>query len=155
MVYHTAYSRLLQWYIILLTAGCCSGISYRLQQAVAVVKGAKSIAEALKLNTSLKEIYLYQNQIGDEGGKAIGEALKLNTSLRDISVSGNENINQEIKTEIEKKLKLNFKQKEQKKLFLLSQFNEKNELKKQKQGTKRKQTDTFEKSQKRRRKKFK
>ena len=33
------------------------------------------------MNTSLTEIYLENNNIGDEGGKAIGEALKVNTSL--------------------------------------------------------------------------
>ena len=32
------------------------------------------------MNTSLTEIDLDGNNIGDEGGKAIGEALKVNTS---------------------------------------------------------------------------
>ena len=41
---------------------------------------AKAIGEALKVNTSLTEISLGQNEIGDEGN-AIGEALKVNTSL--------------------------------------------------------------------------
>ena len=36
------------------------------------------------MNTSLTEINLYDNNIGDEGGKAIGEALKVNTSLTEI-----------------------------------------------------------------------
>ena len=30
-------------------------------------------SEALKANTSLKEIHLYGNQIGDEGAKALAE----------------------------------------------------------------------------------
>ena len=33
------------------------------------------------MNTSLTEINLYDNKIGDEGGKAIREALKVNTSF--------------------------------------------------------------------------
>ena len=44
-------------------------------------EGGKAIGEALKVNTSLTEIDLGRNNIGDEGGKAIGEALKVNTSL--------------------------------------------------------------------------
>ena len=38
------------------------------------------------MNTSLTEIYLRNNKIGDEGAKAIGEALKVNTSLTKISL---------------------------------------------------------------------
>ena len=38
------------------------------------------------MNTSLTEIYLDGNKIGDEGGKAIGEALKVNTSLTEIDL---------------------------------------------------------------------
>ena len=44
-------------------------------------EGGKAIGEALKVNTSLTEIYLGDNNIGDEGGKAIGEALKVNTNI--------------------------------------------------------------------------
>ena len=44
-------------------------------------EGGKAIGEALKVNTSLTEINLGDNKIGDEGAKAIGEALKVNTSL--------------------------------------------------------------------------
>ena len=36
------------------------------------------------MNTSLTEIHLGNNNIGAEGGKAIGEALKVNTSLTNI-----------------------------------------------------------------------
>ena len=49
-------------------------------------EGAKAIGEALKVNTSLTEIYLDGNNIGVEGGKAIGEALKVNTSLTEINL---------------------------------------------------------------------
>ena len=40
-------------------------------------KGAKAIAEALKVNTSLTQIDLFYNEIGDVGAKAIGEGLKV------------------------------------------------------------------------------
>ena len=49
----------------------------------------KAIGEALKVNTSLTKINLYENNIGDEGGKAIGEALKVNISLTEIILACN------------------------------------------------------------------
>ena len=49
-----------------------------------VMKEVKAIGEALKVNTSLTEIHLNNNEISDEGLKAIGEALKVNTSLTKI-----------------------------------------------------------------------
>ena len=49
----------------------------------------KAIGEALKENTSLTEIYLADNIIGDEGAKAIGEALKENTSLTKTIINNN------------------------------------------------------------------
>ena len=63
----------------------------------------KTICEALKENTSLKELNLWEtqqqqhfsfphpqitgNKIGDEGVKAICEALKTNTSLTELNLS--------------------------------------------------------------------
>ena len=44
----------------------------------------KAIGNALKVNSSIKEIELYNNRLGDEAGKAIGNALKVNTSIEDI-----------------------------------------------------------------------
>ena len=44
-------------------------------------EGAKYVAEALKVNTSLTEIHLFYNYIGAEGAKYVAEALKVNTSL--------------------------------------------------------------------------
>ena len=38
------------------------------------------------MNTSLTDINLHYNNIGDEGAKAIGEALKVNTSLTGINL---------------------------------------------------------------------
>ena len=52
-------------------------------------EGAKYVAEALKVNTSLTKIYLAGNKIGDEGAKYVGEALKVNTSLTEIHLDGN------------------------------------------------------------------
>ena len=43
----------------------------------------------MKVNTSLTEIDLQNNKIGDEGAKAIGEALKVNTSLTKIDLRVN------------------------------------------------------------------
>merc|ERR1712150_49206 len=51
--------------------------------------GAQVIAEALQMNQSLTEVYLYDNNIGDIGGKAIGQALKKNISLRKLSLAFN------------------------------------------------------------------
>ncbi|KJE90264.1 hypothetical protein CAOG_01599 [Capsaspora owczarzaki ATCC 30864] len=42
---------------------------------------AQAIAEALKVNTTLKELLLGDNKIGDAGVHAIAEALKVNTTL--------------------------------------------------------------------------
>eukprot|EP00943_MAST-04B_sp_MAST-4B-sp1_P003124 g3124.t1 len=59
-------------------------------------EGAKELAEALKVNTSLKEISLSSNNIGAEGGKELAEALKelaealkVNTSLEKIDLRNN------------------------------------------------------------------
>ena len=45
------------------------------------------ISEALKNNTSLKNLDLSGNNIGDDGAKAIAEALKKNTSLKSVNLS--------------------------------------------------------------------
>jgi hypothetical protein len=49
-------------------------------------EGAKYVAEALKVNTSLTEICLDDNEIGAEGAKYVAEALKVNTSLTEITL---------------------------------------------------------------------
>jgi Ran GTPase-activating protein (RanGAP) involved in mRNA processing and transport len=50
---------------------------------------ATAIAEALKVNTSLKTINLASNQIGAAGGQKIIEAVKVNTSLQMVNLSKN------------------------------------------------------------------
>ena len=52
-------------------------------------EGAKYVAEALKVNTSLTEIDLGWNNIDAEGAKYVAEALKVNTSLTEIDLDGN------------------------------------------------------------------
>jgi hypothetical protein len=42
--------------------------------------------EALKVNTSLNRINLYENNIGDKGAKHVAEALKVNTLLKEINL---------------------------------------------------------------------
>jgi len=52
---------------------------------------AAVVAEILKTNTSVTEVKLYNNkEIGDEGTKALAEALKVNTTLKllDLQVCG-------------------------------------------------------------------
>jgi Ran GTPase-activating protein (RanGAP) involved in mRNA processing and transport len=51
--------------------------------------GAQAIAEALKVNTSLKAFYIAHNKIGPTGAQAFAEALKINTSLNVLNISLN------------------------------------------------------------------
>ena len=53
------------------------GFDYNLECAEGVI----AIAKALKTNSTLQELNLDSNQIGDEGASAIAEALKTNSSL--------------------------------------------------------------------------
>ena len=47
------------------------------------------LAEALKVNTALKQLGLGDNKISDEGAKALAEALKVNTALQLLYLFGN------------------------------------------------------------------
>jgi hypothetical protein len=49
----------------------------------------KALAEALKVNTSIKYIDLSCNQIGNEGMKKLSEAIKVNSSIKYISLFNN------------------------------------------------------------------
>jgi hypothetical protein len=49
-------------------------------------KGAKSIAEAIKVNSILEKIDLNSNGIGNEGAKAVAEALKVNSTMQTIKL---------------------------------------------------------------------
>ena len=46
------------------------------------MSGVLQLAEALKTNTSLTEMYLGHNQLGPEGAAKLGEALKTNRTLK-------------------------------------------------------------------------
>jgi len=45
-------------------------------------KGAEELADALKVNSTLRWLYLNNNNIGDKGAEALADALKVNTTLR-------------------------------------------------------------------------
>jgi len=47
-------------------------------------KGAKKIANLLKVNSTLQVLNLYNNNIGDKGATEIGNALKKNVSLKSL-----------------------------------------------------------------------
>eukprot|EP00435_Cladocopium_sp_Y103_P034956 s1385_g9.t1 len=51
--------------------------------------GAKVVAEALKLNTSMKILTLSSNEIGDAGAQALFEALKVNSTLYLLEMNSN------------------------------------------------------------------
>ncbi|KOO20924.1 nod3 protein [Chrysochromulina tobinii] len=52
-------------------------------------QGARSIVEAIRVNSSLTSLDLTCNRIGSEGASALGEALKVNRSLLRVDVRGN------------------------------------------------------------------
>jgi hypothetical protein len=52
-------------------------------------EGAKAAAEAIKVNSTLQTIYLDYNGIGDGGAKAVAEAIKVNSTLQTIYLGGN------------------------------------------------------------------
>ena len=54
------------------------------------VEGAIMLADAIKVNTSLREIYLWHNQFGCEGAKHLAIALKDNQNLTKISLRNNQ-----------------------------------------------------------------
>ncbi|KAF9405385.1 hypothetical protein BGZ94_003571 [Podila epigama] len=52
-------------------------------------KGAQALAEALKINGTLINLYLQNNSIGDNGSLALSQALKTNSSLTTLDLWGN------------------------------------------------------------------
>ena len=51
--------------------------------------GAAAIAEALKVNTIMTNLYLCSSQIGDAEAAAIDEALQVNEVLKILKLKGN------------------------------------------------------------------
>jgi Ran GTPase-activating protein (RanGAP) involved in mRNA processing and transport len=52
--------------------------------------GVKSVAEALKVNSTLQTIDLLSNWIRNEGAKALAEAVKVNRVLQKIKLGVND-----------------------------------------------------------------
>jgi Ran GTPase-activating protein (RanGAP) involved in mRNA processing and transport len=67
---------------------------------------AKALAEVLKKNRTLTELHLWGNPIGDAGATALSEALDVNTDITELKLTYDQ-INQQIKTDIEAKLNRN------------------------------------------------
>ncbi|CAF1153760.1 unnamed protein product, partial [Didymodactylos carnosus] len=67
-------------------------------------EGATSIADALKANTTLWKLYFSNNNISNEGATSIADALKVNTTLWKLDISNN-NISNEGATSIADALK--------------------------------------------------
>ena len=53
------------------------------------VRGANSLAQALRVNTSLSSLDLSCNSIGDEGANSLAEALRVNTSVSSLNLANN------------------------------------------------------------------
>jgi len=54
------------------------------------VEGAKALADALRINTFIASVNLGKNGIGIEGAKALAYALRINTSIASVDLSDNE-----------------------------------------------------------------
>ena len=52
-------------------------------------EGAQALAEALKVNTALERLYLYNKNTSAEGAQALAEALKVNTALERLDLHQN------------------------------------------------------------------
>ena len=52
-------------------------------------EGAKMIGEAIKVNKTLKKLYISHNSISDDGAAAISDGLKCNISLQELNMSDN------------------------------------------------------------------
>ena len=58
-------------------------------------EGAKALAEALKVNTTVKKLFLGDCSIGDDGAAALAEALRSNTSLTFLGLVRNDGIGEQ------------------------------------------------------------
>ena len=52
-------------------------------------EGAKRLAEAIQINTTLQELNISMNKITDEGAKRLAEAIQINTTLQKLNISKN------------------------------------------------------------------
>jgi Ran GTPase-activating protein (RanGAP) involved in mRNA processing and transport len=53
------------------------------------VDGAKALADALKVNSSITSIDLHRNNVGVDGAKALADALKVNSTITSINLTYN------------------------------------------------------------------
>jgi len=60
-------------------------------------EGAKALVEALKVNATVKELFLDGCGIGDDGAAALAEALRSNTSLTYLNLRHNDAISEQVK----------------------------------------------------------
>ncbi|XP_067040240.1 NLR family CARD domain-containing protein 3-like isoform X2 [Acropora muricata] len=70
------------------------------------VAGAISLARALRVNTSLSSLDLSRNSVGDEGASSLAEALKVNTSVSSLNL-GNNSIGDEGANSLAQALRVN------------------------------------------------
>lgn len=54
-----------------------------------LLQGAASLARALRANSTLKELDLRWNEVGNDGARAIRDSLDTNRSLTSVKLSGN------------------------------------------------------------------
>ena len=50
----------------------------------------RALAEALRLNSTLKSLYLGNNGLGEGGGRALAETLRLNSTLTSLDLGDND-----------------------------------------------------------------
>ena len=69
-------------------------------------RGANSLASALRINTSLSSLDLSRNSIGDEGANSLAEALRVNTSVSSLNL-GNNSIGDEAANSLAETVRVN------------------------------------------------
>jgi len=52
--------------------------------------GVRDLAEAFKVNTSITNVHLYDNQITDTGVRDLADAFKVNTSIKEVDLGSNQ-----------------------------------------------------------------
>ena len=53
-----------------------------------VTTGASCVGELLKVNNSLQELYMRDNDIGDDGMSSVADGLQCNKTLTELNVQG-------------------------------------------------------------------
>ena len=60
------------------------GAVYRLGRNQIGDPGAKELAAAMRVNSSVKKLFLYGNRIGDPGATELAAAMKVNSSVTEL-----------------------------------------------------------------------